>query len=296
VALSDHGFGPFHKFFHVNNWLAANGWLKFKRSPLTLLKRAMFKMGITPINALKWVTALRLSELRKNVKRGRGGKFLRRLFLSFHDVDWARTQAFSVGNFGQVYLNVQGQRPSAPVPPAIYETLRDEIAQAALELNDEDNGRVIQRVYKREEIFHGRSRGRMPDLILHTDRAQFVSFGHADFGSNRILEPSTGQTGHHHMMGVLGLKGPGIQSALTLAEASLLDVAPTILHYMGLPVPDHMDGKVLTSALTDAFNAANPVRYTRSDLTTSGDDSASAYSPEEAALIMEKLRGMGYVA
>jgi predicted AlkP superfamily phosphohydrolase/phosphomutase len=33
VVLSDHGFGPFHKFFHINNWLAANGCLKFRRSP-----------------------------------------------------------------------------------------------------------------------------------------------------------------------------------------------------------------------------------------------------------------------
>ena len=109
VVLSDHGFGPFHKFFHINNWLAANGWLKFKRTPLSLLKRLAFKLGVTPINALKWVTLLRLSGMRKNVKRGRGGGMLRRVFLSFNDVDWARTRAFSVGNFGQVYLNVQGQ-------------------------------------------------------------------------------------------------------------------------------------------------------------------------------------------
>ena len=52
VVLSDHGFGPFHKFFHINNWLAENGWLAFKRTPVSLLKRAAFRLGFTPINAL----------------------------------------------------------------------------------------------------------------------------------------------------------------------------------------------------------------------------------------------------
>ncbi|MCP4426033.1 MAG: hypothetical protein GY803_16190 [Chloroflexi bacterium] len=294
AVLSDHGFGPFHKFFHINNWLAANGWLKFKRSPLSLLKRLAFKLGVTPINALKWVTLLRLSGMRKNVKRGRGGGMLRRLFLSFNDVDWTRTKAFSVGNFGQVYLNVQGKRPSGSVPPAEYDKLREEIAQAALELRDPVDGRVVNQVYKREEIFHGVSAERLPDLVLHTDRAKFVSFGHADFGSNKIIALSAGQTGHHHMVGVLGLRGPDVKQT-TLEEASLMDLAPTILHYLGLPVPDHMDGQALTAAFTDEFNAANPVQIVPSDL-TAGSGGDSAYGPEEEALVMEKLRGMGYVA
>ncbi|MCA9969818.1 MAG: alkaline phosphatase family protein, partial [Anaerolineales bacterium] len=220
VVMSDHGFGPFHKFFHINNWLAANGWLKFKRTPRSLLKRLAFRLGVTPINALKWLTRLRLGGLRKNVKRGRGGGMLRQLFLSFHDVDWARTQAFSVGNFGQVYLNVTGKRPFGPVSPAAYDALCAEIARKATELRDPaDGSQVVPRVYRRDEVFHGVSADRLPDLVLHTDRAKYVSFGHADFGSNRIIEPSTGQTGHHHMVGVVGLHGPGVQSGLVLPEA-----------------------------------------------------------------------------
>lgn len=295
VVLSDHGFGPFHKFFHINNWLAANGWLKFKRTPLSLLKRLAFKLGVTPINALKWLTRLRLGGMRKNVKRGRGGGLLRRVFLSFNDVDWTRTQAFSVGNFGQVYLNVQGQRPSGAIPPAHYEQVRDAIAAKATQLRDPaDGSQVVPTVYKREEIFHGVSAHRLPDLVLHTDRAKYVSFGHADFGSNKIIEPSMGQTGHHHLVGVVGLHGPGVQSGLTLPEASILDVAPTILHYLGLPVPSHMDGQVLTHAFSDAFNAANPVTIIPSDVENRGQD--DVYTAVEEAQVLDKLRDLGYVA
>ena len=295
VVLSDHGFGPFHKFFHINNWLAAQGWLKFKRTPLSLAKRLAFKLGVTPINALKWVTLLRLGGLRKNVKRGRGGGLLRKLFFSFHDVDWARTQAFSVGNFGQVYLNVQGERPAGAVPPAGYEALRDQIAAAALALCDPaDGASVVQQVYKREEIFHGIRTQRLPDLVLHTDRARYVSFGHADFGSNKVIEPSIGQTGHHHMVGIVGLRGPGVRPGLPLAEASILDLAPTILHYLGLPVPSYMDGRVLTEAFTADFLAENEVRTVEADPGREPD--ATAYDNEEEDVIMAKLRDMGYVA
>jgi predicted AlkP superfamily phosphohydrolase/phosphomutase len=295
VVLSDHGFGPFHKFFHVNNWLAEQGFLKFRRSPLALLKRLAFKFGVTPINALKWVIRLGLSGMRKNVKRGRGRGMLKRAFLSFSDVDWARTKAFSVGNFGQVYLNVEGQRPAGTIKPDEYEATRDQIAEAALALRDPDDGaQVVQRVYKREEIFHGVSMDRLPDLILHTDRARYVSFGHADFGSNRILESSIGQTGHHHLVGVVGLNGPGVRAGLRLDGTSILDLAPTILHYLGLPVPDYMDGQVLKQAFTDDFNGANPVRNHEGDLKRSAEDTGYAADEEEA--VLDKLRDMGYVA
>ena len=109
VVMSDHGGGPFEKFFHVNNWLASQGFLKFKRTPLSLVKRALFAAGFTPITALKIVNLLRLGKLRKNVKRGRGRGWMGQLFLSLRDVDWTRTLAFSIGNFGQIYINTQGR-------------------------------------------------------------------------------------------------------------------------------------------------------------------------------------------
>jgi len=295
VVLSDHGFGPFHKFFHINNWLAQQGWLKFRRAPLSLLKRLTFNLGLTPVNALKWVIRLRLSGLRKNVKRGRGRGMLRRVFLSFDDVDWSRTRAFSVGNFGQVYLNVKGERPQGVIPPEEYEAMRDRIAEAALALRDPaDGAQVVQKVYRREEIFHGPSTPRLPDLVLHTNRARYVSFGHADFGSNQVLEPSSGQTGHHHLVGLTALRGPGVRPASRLEGASILDLAPTILHYMGLPVPDYMDGRVLLEAFAESFNQANPIRNAEGALGRAAED--EVYGADEEEAVLAKLRDMGYVA
>jgi predicted AlkP superfamily phosphohydrolase/phosphomutase len=295
IVMSDHGFGPFHKFFHINNWLARRGYLKFRRSPLSLLKRLAFTLGATPINALKWVIRLGLGEMRKNVKRGRGRGMLKRLFLSLADVDWRRTKAFSVGNFGQVYLNTTPQRKQGIVTDDEYDALRDEIAAQALRLRDPQDGhQIVQQAYRREELFHGPSVERLPDLVLYTDRARYVSFGHADFGSNKIVEPSTGQTGHHHLTGVLVLKGPGVHHGRTLDRANILDVAPTILSYMGLAVPTYMDGQVLEQAFTDDFNHTNQTLYSDSSLQPPSQD--MGYAPDEEEAVISKLKDMGYVA
>ena len=296
AIMSDHGGGPFHKFFHVNNWLAQQGLLKFKRTPLSLIKRGLFKLGFTPITSLKIVNLLRLGRLRRRVKRGRGRGMLKRLFLSFGDVDWSRTKAFAVGNFGQIYLNVKGQRSQGIVEPGgEYERVRDQIIQSALALRDPDGGdQVIAAVYKKEELYKGDRVAVAPDLILHTDRSKYVSFGHADFGSNKILEPSIGQTGHHTMDGIVVLHGPGVK-ADEVIRGDIIDIAPTILYALGLPVPSIVDGKVLQAAFTPDYLAAHPM--TRAVL-SAGEAAAAteAYSEEDEEQVMERLRQLGYVS
>jgi predicted AlkP superfamily phosphohydrolase/phosphomutase len=293
MVMSDHGGGPFEKFFHVNNWLAAQGFLKFKRTPLSLLKRALFKLGFTPITALKLVNRLKLGKFRKNVKRGRGRGWLGQLFLSLRDVDWSRTQAFSIGNFGQIYLNTRGARPQGVVEPgAEYEAARERIIRAALDLRDPQSGdAVIRSAYKREDLYHGGRLLNAPDIVLHTDRAKYVSFGHADFGSNKLIEPSIGQTGHHTMEGLVILRGEDIPAGARLEGANIVDIAPTALALMGLPVPAHMDGKVLFGPADKLTN--QQVNKSASQQIGSEEN---PYSEEDEEQVMERLRELGYVA
>ncbi len=290
IVMSDHGGGPFEKFFHVNNWLASQGFLKFKRTPLSLVKRALFAAGFTPITALKIVNLLRLGRLRKNVKRGRGRGWMGQLFLSLRDVDWKRTQAFSIGNFGQIYINTKGIRPEGIVEPgAEHESVRDRIIAQALALRDPQSGdAVIRAAYKREELYHGARLAHAPDIILHTDRSKYVSFGHADFGSNKLIEPSIGQTGHHTMDGILILHGTGIPAGQRIEGANIIDIAPTAIALMGLDVPAEMDGKVLFGSETR--------RKGEKETKSVGQADDNPYSEEDEAQVMERLRELGYVA
>jgi len=296
MIMSDHGFGAFHRFFHVNNWLLELGLMKLKRTPLSLFKHALFRLGYTPMKVLRIVSALKLSNLRKRVKRGRGRGLLRKLFLSFEDVDWSRTQAFVVGNFGQLYINIIGKRLQGCVQPGNeYEALRDRIVREALALIDPDTGEhVIKYAYKREEIYSGDRLGKMPDIILHTDRSRYVSFGHADFGSNRVIEPSYGQTGHHNMTGILVLHGEGVDQTKVVEGAHIIDVAPTTLYAMGIPIPDDMDGRVLEEVFTSEYRALHQPTYT--DSSSVRERESEDYQSEDEEKVMERLRGLGYIA
>jgi hypothetical protein len=61
--------------------------------------------------------------------------------------------------------------------------------------------------------------------------------------------------------GFLLAVGDGVRSSATLGSASVLDVAPTILYLMGLPIARDMEGRVLTEIVEEDFARAHPVTF-----------------------------------
>lgn len=59
--------------------------------------------------------------------------------------------------------------------------------------------------------------------------------------------------------GVLLLYGQGIQPGALLTGARLVDVAPTLLYALGLPVAQDLDGQVIRAAFDKRFLAGNPL-------------------------------------
>jgi hypothetical protein len=55
--------------------------------------------------------------------------------------------------------------------------------------------------------------------------------------------------------------GDGIREGVLLDDASVLDLAPTVLYLMGLPVAADMEGRVLTEIVDEAFARAHPVSF-----------------------------------
>jgi predicted AlkP superfamily phosphohydrolase/phosphomutase len=295
VVMSDHGFGPVHSFFLTNNWLAALGLLQLKQSPYTAFKHALFRVGYTPLRMFRIAKALGLGKLRRRVRFQQKSGILNRVFLSFDDVDWSRTSAFSIGSFGQVYINLAGVRPQGIVQPGReYEELRERITREALALRDPRTDEpLVERVYTREEIYSGPYADRTPDLIVQPRGWEYMAFGHADFGSNKLVEPIIGLSGHHRPDGVLILAGPGVKVGTHLEGANIMDLTPTLLHAMGVGVPSDLDGRVLSEAFEASSPIAQPVAFTRASVykdSGSGPD----LSDEDMAEVQEKLRGWGY--
>jgi predicted AlkP superfamily phosphohydrolase/phosphomutase len=74
--------------------------------------------------------------------------------------------------------------------------------------------------------------------------------------------------------GVILAAGDGIRAGAVLQQASVLDVAPTILYLMGLPVARDMEGRVLTEMLEEDFTRTHHLSFVPSYDTVAGTDEA----------------------
>ena len=78
-----------------------------------------------------------------------------------------------------------------------------------------------------------------------------------------------------------------------LFRSRMVDLAPTILYSMGMPIPDDMDGRVLVEIFTDQFIQANKVEIVKAQKGgPSRDHVLSEYEQEE---MKKALRGLGYI-
>lgn len=296
MIMSDHGAGPFRKFVHLNNWLRREGWLHFKEDTQTRAKAALFRAGFAPMKVYDLLMRLGLGGLKREVVRGKGQSLLRNLFLSFADVDWSRTAAYSLGNVGQIYLNVRGREPQGIVEPGTaYDELRNQIMVCLADLRDPETGDwVIDDIYRREEIYAGRYLDQAADILFIPKSLEYFGFGEYEFGSNEIIEKVVrGISGTHRMNGILMLKGQPIRRGLELKGAAIIDLAPTILHLMGVPVPQDMDGRVIVDGLKPEYAELDSLGQGKTPTRPVSD--LEVLSPEEESQIVERLRGLGYV-
>jgi arylsulfatase A-like enzyme len=85
-----------------------------------------------------------------------------------------------------------------------------------------------------------------------------------------------------------------LKTGVEIKNAHLIDLAPTMLHLLGVSVPEDMDGSVLTDAFRPEFLEEHPVKSGVASGTTEGDRS-SGYTDEESAKVEERLQALGYI-
>ncbi len=291
LLMSDHGHGPVRNFLYVNNYLAQRGYLKFKPGIASSLKQIAFQLGLTPRAVYNVLLAIGLGKLRRTLDKRRGGRgLLKRFFLSFADVDWSQTRAYSIGYIGEVHINLKGREPQGIVEPGDeYERTRDQVIADLRALKLPDGNPLVEYIWKKEEIYRGAHLAEAPDILFLPRNLETIAFGDFEFGSNKVIQPSFGVSSSHRMNGIFVASGAGIQSVGEFSGAGLPDLAPTILHVMGLPVPSDMDGRVLTKALTDT-------RAVEFGGTSEGSATTDGYSEEEEAQVIERLQDLGYIS
>jgi predicted AlkP superfamily phosphohydrolase/phosphomutase len=165
-------------------------------------------------------------------------------------IDWSRTTAWGEGGYyARIFLNVEDREPEGVVPAKDYEAVRDDLARRLAAIPDDQGRPLATRVYKPQELYP-QVQGVAPDLIVIFGDLFWRSVGTIG-GEDGIhtFENDTGPDDANHAQdGLLIAAGAGVRARGRL-DASLLDIAPTVLDLLGLEIPEEMRGRSLAAAL-----------------------------------------------
>jgi predicted AlkP superfamily phosphohydrolase/phosphomutase len=279
--VSDHGFHRAEKQLSLHDWLEERHLLELQKQPL-----------FGALQALRSLRGRRAWALRRWY-RGYVPPSVRRLAPK-RVIEWRRTKAYAPWSFQEgISLNVVGREPEGTVhPDGEFETLRAQLRTALLELTDPATKEpVLREVQLRDELFSGPYIDCAADLVL----VARDGYSTAPPPHPHMLFRSTGwSTGSHDREGIFIASGPGIKRGRATDTAQITDVAPTLLYLLGLPVPDDLDGRVMTDVIEASVRARLPElrEPARATLEPGGAD---IYNEEEEADLREHLRGMGYL-
>ena len=199
-----------------------------------------------------------------------------------------------MGNIlGMIYLNVKGREPQGCVEPgAEYDALRERLmAELRAEVSPHTGQPLFAKVEKGNEVFAGVYQPHGPDIVCTPHDWRYQVFGYQDFVSNRFVETYSEMTGHHRMDGILFGKGPLFKSGEWLDTCKLVDLAPTILHLLGLPVPSDMDGRVLEEMFSDDGWQYPETQFVEETAVAVADEELSAADQQQ---VMQRLKDLGY--
>jgi predicted AlkP superfamily phosphohydrolase/phosphomutase len=257
---SDHGFGATHDVFYANVWLEREG-------------------------LLSWTDAA--------VRDDSGKSAAARIKSHVVGIDWAKTAAYALTPSSNGIFIRRADGPDHPgVRSDQYEGIRRGLIERLLALRHPQTGaRFVQRVMTREEVFPGAACDQAPDLTLVLHDYGFLSV----LNSTEVVWPRPEPAGTHRPQGIFAARGPGIAAGAHLAEASIVDVAPTLLHSLGLAVPENLEGHVIRDCFDAAFLAARSVRVAGVTMPNATRGEGDALTPSEEEEIAARLRALGYI-
>jgi predicted AlkP superfamily phosphohydrolase/phosphomutase len=203
--VSDHGAKKMDGGICVNEWLIREGYLTLKSMPTSL----------TSIDKC--------------------------------EIDWSKTKVWGDGGYyARIFLNVEGREPQGIVKASEVEPLRNELKAKFEALVDPDGVNIGTTVYKPEEVYR-EVNGVPPDLIVYFGDLFWRSVGTVGHGSIYTFENDTGPDDcNHAQFGIVIKHDPDVDEGAggrELTGLQLMDMAPTILKQLHVPVPADMQGK-----------------------------------------------------
>lgn len=149
-------------------------------------------------------------------------------------------------------------------------------------------GDEIRRIHVELDVILGQILERLDDdttLIVASDHGQSPVFLHHRHYAHHLHGPP----------GILLMVGPNIRADHRLMTAGIYDLMPTVLHLLGLPIPEDLDGRVLLDAFDTEFVRNAVVRTTASYDGLGSEFADDAVDLEIGDEELENLRALGYV-
>ena len=160
----------------------------------------------------------------------------------FAGMDWGTTVAFAGSSPYEVWINRAGREKQGVVTDENYHEICAAVKQALLDWTDPVSGKPrVSRVLMADEVYHGRFKALAPDITIEWNVA-----------AAPVAETMPGNSvrfdADHQPFGVLILSGPDIANDQEIKDATLEDLAPTILHLLETGHEEKMDGRILKEA------------------------------------------------
>ena len=308
LMMSDHGFGGVSDWvLYPNCWLRQRGFLGFR--------------GKSSHRRSRWLDTLKLlavSRMPARVKRGlyrlsRGRLGSIEARVRYAIIDWSQTRAYFEENpyYPGLWINLEGRQPRGTVRPgAEYNRVCDElIAELQRWVHPESGRPIVAGAYRREEVYQGSCLAEAPDIVVKWAEHEGYTYAfklssksknlqwteQIDPNTRQNLAFFTGKSGSHRDHGIFLARGSAVRPGGQVDGANIIDVAPTILHLLDVPVPSHIDGRVLEEILTEEHADRHPVRKVNDAEMPRADGPDGTYTAEDEVAISERLRALGYI-
>ena len=283
LLMSDHGCGPIDTVFHANTWLQSRGYLAAKKHARTRLTRVGINRQVAinlarKLSMDRWLARVLPARLQRWLPSAGGtmGKAAKG-----EGILWAGSRAVASGQ-GLIYLLLDKNDRQ-------YESIRQAVIDELASLQKPDGmGPIANQIYRAEEVYNGPFLDVAPDIVFEQASGVHTSGG---LGAPDVFSKPGRWAAENLMDGLFLAFGPDFGRQAELPGTRIIDLAPTLLHLYDLPVPDDVDGRVLSNIFAEDSPAANrDLRIRSADL-----DTTQARHVAVENDLHERLQDLGYL-
>ena len=293
-VVSDHGFGPVDAHVAPNQVLADEGL--FGRGEPSGVSGVLDGLGVTRerlIDAFR-ATGIDLGTVverlpdtfREGVASRVPGEH------ALYDMDYGETVAF-VHELGNVYVNDAERFEEGAVDPEDVPEIKRDLIEAFTNVTDPGTGQPVLEVYDGDELFP--TDPSSPDLVVEGREGYEVT---PELPGDSFA-PAGKKVASHRPEGILLAWGPDVDPGATPTDATVYDVAPTLLHGVGEPIPEGVDGRVLTEIFepgsAPASHEPRTHRHEQEQAGSKDGDPEDDGPEDDFEDVEDRLRGLGYL-